>query len=152
MRTSVLLSVAAVLLGQQVIGGLVSEISDGQPQAPTLVSHISSGQPQATTSQALVSQITDGQPQAPVTTPATATTSGLVTKPQAPATTPVATTPAATTSVLATQSSNHQPSSAVPAVSSSRSPAFTSAGGRSSPFTGAVVAMIGLSAVVAMLL
>lgn len=52
----------------------VSQITDGQPQAPTsqasapVVSQISDGQPQAPSSQAsapVVSQISDGQPQAP---------------------------------------------------------------------------------------
>ena len=50
--------------------GAVSQISDGQPQAPTgVVSQISDGQPQAPT--AAVSQISDGQVQAsPATYPA----------------------------------------------------------------------------------
>ena len=49
--------------------GPVSQISDGQPQAPTgvPVSQISDGQPQAATTGAPVSQISDGQPQATAT-------------------------------------------------------------------------------------
>ena len=54
----------------------VSQISDGQPQAPTgslAVSQISDGQPQAPTSTAApVTTISDGQPQAPPTTTASA--------------------------------------------------------------------------------
>ena len=51
-------------------GAPVSQISDGQPQAPTgaPVTQISDGQPQAPTG-APVSQISDGQPQAPTGTP-----------------------------------------------------------------------------------
>ena len=45
-------------------GAAVSQIADGQPQAPTgAVSQIADGQPQAPTG--AVSQIADGQPQAP---------------------------------------------------------------------------------------
>jgi len=44
--------------------GVVSQISDGQPQAPTgVVTEISDGQPQAPTG--VVTEISDGQPQAP---------------------------------------------------------------------------------------
>ena len=48
--------------------GVVSQLSDGQPQAPTgVVSQLSDGQPQAPTG--VVSQLSDGQPQAPTGAP-----------------------------------------------------------------------------------
>jgi beta-glucosidase len=53
-------------------GAPVSQISDGQPQAPTQgapVSQISDGQPQAPAQGAPVTQLSDGQPQAPTSVP-----------------------------------------------------------------------------------
>ncbi|KAF2093852.1 hypothetical protein NA57DRAFT_80852 [Rhizodiscina lignyota] len=69
----------------------VSQISDGQPQAPascaTLVTQISDGQPQAPGPSATpVSQISDGQPQAPG--PATSTAPAAVSSPAQNGTTP----------------------------------------------------------------
>lgn len=68
----------------------VTQITDGQPQAPTTaaapVTQISDGQPQApTTAAAPVTQISDGQPQAPTTAaaPVTQISDG---QPQAPTT------------------------------------------------------------------
>lgn len=86
----------------------VSQISDGQPQAPKStaapVSQISDGQPQAPKSTAApVSQISDGQPQAPTkTAPAASQLSDG--QPQAPA---------------ATESSDGQPSAPMETMSSS---------------------------------
>ncbi len=60
----------------------VTQLSDGQPQAPTgvPVSQLSDGQPQATTG-APVSQISDGQPQVPTSMPVSQLSDG---QPQAP--------------------------------------------------------------------
>jgi len=61
---------------------IISQISDGQPQAPTgvPVSQISDGQPQVPTG-IIVSQISDGQPQAPTGVPVSQISDG---QPQAP--------------------------------------------------------------------
>ena len=82
--------------------GVVSQISDGQPQAPTgaPVSQISDGQPQAPTG-APVSQISDGQPQAPTGAPLSQISDG---QPQA-----------ATTGAPVSQISDGQPQAATTA-------------------------------------
>lgn len=69
-------------------GAPVSQISDGQPQAPTgaPISQISDGQPQAPTGGAPITQISDGQPQAPTGAPVTQISDG---QPQAPTGAPV---------------------------------------------------------------
>jgi len=54
MRATILTVIAALLVNR-VLGQAVTQIGDGQPQAPTA------------TTEALVSQISDHQPQAPIT-------------------------------------------------------------------------------------
>ncbi|KAF3008866.1 hypothetical protein E8E13_011000 [Curvularia kusanoi] len=97
--------------------GSASQISDGQPQAPSAtnaVSQISDGQPQATTPAAsvskVVSQISDGQPQA--TTPAKSVPAVVS---QISDGQPQAGTPAASVSKVVSQISDGQPQAGTPA-------------------------------------
>jgi hypothetical protein len=186
MRASILLSLSAIAFGQSAFAQMLSQIGDGQVQAAVgtstpaaattagLVSQISDHQPQAPTKTAtapapeattagLVSQISDHQPQAPTETSTcsteAATTESLVTQisdhqPQAPVTSSSAAA-SPTTSELVSQLTEGQPQApkTVTPEASTSLPVFISSSNRSHPsLMSALVAVAGLTLAAAIML